>query len=100
MQTSGHIWISALGTGCGSGHDEVEILIEDDGPGIEEEHVKKIFDPFFTTKDVGKGSGLGLFIVHDIIEWHGGSITVDSRPGLGTTFIIWLPGKQQECGHE
>ena len=71
-------------------------MIEDDGPGIEAEQLKKIFDPFFTTKDVGKGSGLGLFIVHDIIEWHGGSITVDSRPGLGTTFIIWLPETQQE----
>jgi len=88
----GHLWISATGTGYGTGLDEVEILIEDDGPGIEPEHLKRIFDPFFTTKDVGHGSGLGLFIVHDIIEWHGGSISVESRPGLGTTFIIWLPG--------
>ena len=100
LQGKGHIWVSALGTGCGTGLDEVEILIEDDGPGIDAEHVNRIFDPFFTTKDVGKGSGLGLFIVHDIIEWHGGSISVDSRPGLGTTFIIWLPGEQQEHGHE
>jgi len=100
VQGNGHIWISALGTGCGTGLDEVEILIEDDGPGIDAEHVNRIFDPFFTTKDVGKGSGLGLFIVHDIIEWHGGSISVDSRPGLGTTFIIWLPGEQQEHGDE
>jgi signal transduction histidine kinase len=100
VQGNGHIWISALGTGCGTGLDEVEILIEDDGPGIDAEHVNRIFDPFFTTKDVGKGSGLGLFIVHDIIEWHGGSISVDSRPGLGTTFIIWLPGEQQEHGYE
>ena len=94
MQADGHIWISASDTGSYSSYNGVEILIEDDGPGIEAELVKKIFDPFFTTKDVGKGSGLGLFIVHDIIEWHGGSITVDSRPGLGTTFIIWLPGTQ------
>ena len=100
LQGKGHIWVSALGTGCGTGLDEVEILIEDDGPGIDAEHVNRIFDPFFTTKDVGKGSGLGLFIVHDIIEWHGGSISVDSRPGLGTTFIIWLPGEQQEHGYE
>ncbi|HIJ90299.1 MAG: HAMP domain-containing histidine kinase [Desulfobulbaceae bacterium] len=100
VQGHGHIWISARGTGCGTELDEVEIIIEDDGPGIDAEHVKKIFDPFFTTKDVGKGSGLGLFIVHDIIEWHGGSITVESRPGLGTTFIIWLPGEQKEHGYE
>lgn len=91
VQGNGHIWISALSTGCGTGLDEVEILIEDDGPGIDAEHVKRIFDPFFTTKDVGKGSGLGLFIAHDIIEWHGGIINVESRPGLGTTFVIWLP---------
>ncbi|MBU2538952.1 MAG: HAMP domain-containing histidine kinase [Proteobacteria bacterium] len=97
---NGHIWISGLGTGCGTGLDEVEIIIEDDGPGIDAEHVNRIFDPFFTTKDVGKGSGLGLFIVHDIIEWHGGSISVESRPGLGTTFIIWLPAAQQELGYE
>ena len=96
VQGHGHIWVSALGTGCGTGLDEVEILIEDDGPGIDAEHVNRIFDPFFTTKDVGQGSGLGRFIVHDIIEWHGGTISVDSRPGLGTTFIIWLPGEQQE----
>ena len=98
IQNHGHnIWISASDTGSYSSYKGVEILIEDDGPGIETEQVKKIFDPFFTTKDVGKGSGLGLFIVHDIIEWHGGSITVDSRPGLGATFIIWLPETQQEC---
>ena len=53
----------------------------------------KIFDPFFTTKDVGKGSGLGLFIVHEIIEEHDGCIAVDSEPGKGTTFLIRLPVK-------
>jgi len=100
VKADGHIWISARHIGVSTGLDEVEILIEDDGPGIDPEHVKRIFDPFFTTKDVGKGSGLGLFIVHDIVEWHGGTITVDSRPGLGTTFIIWLPGMQQEIDNE
>lgn len=100
IRDNGHIWISASDTGHYSSYNGVEILIEDDGPGIEAEQLKKIFDPFFTTKDVGKGSGLGLFIVHDIIEWHGGNITVDSRPGLGTTFIIWLPETQQESEYE
>ncbi|HAR38093.1 MAG TPA: hypothetical protein DCS09_05680, partial [Porphyromonadaceae bacterium] len=52
-------------------------------------------DPFFTTKDVGKGSGLGLFIVHEIIEEHGGCIAVDSEPGRGTTFLIQLPLKER-----
>ena len=96
---NGHIWISARQTGNQGRGKEVEILVEDDGPGIETENLKRIFDPFFTTKDVGKGSGLGLFIVHDIIQWHGGTITVDSRPGIGTTFIIWLPGGQEDT-HE
>lgn len=97
LETDGHIWISASEFLGYSHFKGVEILIEDDGPGIDPEHLKKIFDPFFTTKDVGKGSGLGLFIVHDIIEWHGGSISVDSHPGVGTTFIIWLPGADQPC---
>jgi len=93
----GHIWVAARKIKETPDHKmEVEILIEDDGPGIEPENLKLIFDPFFTTKGVGRGSGLGLFVVHDIIEWHGGTITVDSRPGLGTTFIIWLPGGQEE----
>ena len=54
-------------------------MIKDYGPGIPQEILSKIFDPFFTTKDVGKGSGLGLFIVHEIIEEHDGCIAVDSK---------------------
>jgi signal transduction histidine kinase len=70
---------------------DVEISIADDGPGIPPEVIPRIFDPFFTTKDVGEGSGLGLSIVHGIIERHGGKIRVDSRVGEGTTFRITLP---------
>ncbi|MHB8811235.1 MAG: sensor histidine kinase [Desulfobulbaceae bacterium] len=88
----GKIWITAREF-YSEGHKEVEILVSDNGPGIPPQDVEKIFDPFFTSKDVGKGSGLGLFIVHDIIESHGGTITVDSRLDEGTTFIIWLPGE-------
>jgi signal transduction histidine kinase len=84
----GHIWVTAQKSGSPHGN-VVEILIEDDGPGISPEVREKIFDPFFTTKDVGQGSGLGLYIVHDIIESHGGDITVESSPA-GSTFIIWL----------
>lgn len=92
--TRGKIWISAKEYQSGS-RREVEILISDNGPGIPVESLQKIFDPFFTSKDVGKGSGLGLFIVHDIIESHGGTISVDSRVDEGTTFIIWLPGETE-----
>lgn len=95
VSPKGHIWISARETKKYPYEGEVEIMIEDDGPGIGPEYLKRIFDPFFTTKDVGKGSGLGLFVVHDIVEWHGGTITVDSRPGMGTTFVIWLPGDKR-----
>lgn len=93
----GAIWIFARRLSCSNDkNDEVEIIVEDNGPGIPADLVERIFDPFFTTKDVGKGSGLGLSIVHDIIESHGGSITVDSRPGEGTTFVMWLPGLKED----
>jgi signal transduction histidine kinase len=71
--------------------DRVEVTVRDDGAGIAPEVQSRIFDPFFTTKDVGEGSGLGLSIVHGIIERHGGSIAVDSVVGRGTTFTIRLP---------
>jgi hypothetical protein len=69
----------------------VEIMVADDGPGIPPEVVPRIFDPFFTTKDVGEGSGLGLSIVHGIVDRHGGHIDVESKPGAGTTFRVILP---------
>jgi len=69
----------------------VEIRIGDNGPGIPEDVLGRIFDPFFTTKEVGEGSGLGLSIVHGIVERHGGVIEVDSKPGRGTVFTLRLP---------
>lgn len=76
---------------CTLDQDTVDIEIQDSGSGIPLDIVSKIFDPFFTTKDVGKGSGLGLFIVHEIIEENDGCIAVDSQPGKGTRFLIRLP---------
>jgi two-component system NtrC family sensor kinase len=78
---------------CTLDQDTVDIEIHDTGSGIPLNIIQKVFDPFFTTKDVGKGSGLGLFIVHEIIEEHDGCIAVDSEPGKGTTFLIRLPQK-------
>jgi signal transduction histidine kinase len=70
---------------------DVEITVADDGPGIPADVIPRIFDPFFTTKDVGEGSGLGLSIVHGIVDRHGGRIEVQSQVGEGTTFRIRLP---------
>lgn len=69
----------------------VEIIIKDNGSGIPEDKIDKIFDPFFTTKEPGKGTGLGLHVAYNIIRKHGGTIDVDSVPGEGTQFVIWLP---------
>jgi signal transduction histidine kinase len=69
----------------------VSISIRDSGIGMTEKVKEKIFEPFFTTKDVGEGTGLGLSIVFSIIEKHHGKIVVESEPGKGAEFIIYLP---------
>jgi two-component system NtrC family sensor kinase len=70
---------------------EFLLEIQDNGGGIKQEHLSRLFDPFFTTKDVGEGTGLGLSISHHIISAHGGRIEVDTKPGDGTCFRIYLP---------
>jgi len=77
-----------------TGFDEewVRCKIADDGSGIKAENLERIFDPFFTTKPVGKGTGLGLNISHDIVtNKHHGNLTVESVVGEGTTFVVALP---------
>ncbi len=69
----------------------VTVNIRDNGPGIPPDVLPRIWDPFFTTKDVGEGTGLGLSIVHELVERHGGTITVDTKLGEGTTFTVRLP---------
>ena len=71
--------------------DSVTITVPDNGKGIAPEHLEDLFTPFFTTKPVGEGTGLGLSISHGIIEEHGGTISVDSTVGEGTTFTVTLP---------
>jgi len=68
-----------------------EISISDTGVGMDDETIERIFEPFFTTKDVGKGVGMGLSVVHGIVEGHGGTVRVESEPGKGTTFYVLLP---------
>ena len=65
--------------------------VEDQGAGIPPEVMPKIFDPFFSTKERGKGTGLGLSIAHGVARSHGGAIEVESRPGAGTRFTVYLP---------
>lgn len=69
----------------------LEVIVADTGPGLSPDVFQKIFDPFYTTKTPGKGTGLGLFITHQIIEEHGGTIRVESLPGQGATFKIKIP---------
>jgi two-component system, NtrC family, sensor kinase len=69
----------------------VEVSVTDTGSGITPENLKRIFDPFFTSKGVGKGTGLGLSVSHGIVKAHGGTIEVESTPGAGSTFHIFLP---------
>ncbi len=73
---------------------DVVIEIEDNGKGMDEKTQKQIFDPFFTTKRAKGGTGLGLAIAFRIIEEHHGNISVKSRPGSGTTFIIRVPARE------
>lgn len=78
----------------GATESQAWMEVEDDGAGIEPDHLEHLFDPFFTTKPVGKGTGLGLALSKSIIDKHGGSIEVRSNPGQGTCFRICLPIRQ------
>ncbi|HOU55246.1 MAG TPA: ATP-binding protein [Myxococcota bacterium] len=78
--------------GLGPG-PRVRIDVEDSGPGIAPEHLSRIFEPYYTTR--ADGTGLGLAIAFRIVQRHGGTLTVESRPGQGACFSIWLPGEDQ-----
>jgi len=75
----------------------IRLSIRDTGGGIAPEIREKIFDPYFTTKETGKGTGMGLAIVHGIVSSYGGTITCDSQPGRGTTFDITLPALTEKA---
>ena len=88
MPDGGRITVTA-------GHDGdagmLRVAVSDTGLGIGEKDITRIFEPFFTTKGAGKGTGLGLSVSYGIIRQHGGDITVESMPGVGSTFTVTLP---------
>ncbi|MDM8007033.1 MAG: ATP-binding protein [Phycisphaerae bacterium] len=79
--------------------DRVVLSVQDNGVGMSNEVLEKIFVPFFTTKDINEGTGLGLPVVHGIITSHGGTIRVQSAPGLGSRFDIEMPINADENAH-
>ncbi|MEW6350803.1 MAG: ATP-binding protein [Thermodesulfobacteriota bacterium] len=74
----------------------VVLMVSDNGSGIEKSILDRIFEPFFTTKQPGEGTGLGLSMVFGIVKSHGGHISCDSEPGVGTTLRIYFPVAEQE----
>ncbi len=74
----------------------IELVIRDTGPGIDPVTIKRIFDPYFTTKPPGKGSGMGLSVAHGIIKEHKGDIRVESLPGKGAAFYVYIPCFREE----
>ena len=90
-----------LGTEFAVDTSRVRIECSDTGCGIDDENLGRIFEPFFTTKEKEKGTGLGLSICHGIVERHGGTITVESSKGHGSTFTVFLPMAEKDisdCG--
>jgi CheY-like chemotaxis protein len=75
----------------------VELAVADSGPGIAPGVLDRMFEPFFSTKEVGKGSGMGLSMVHGIVHEHGGHVVVDSAPGRGAVFRVLLPAVADEA---
>jgi PAS domain S-box-containing protein len=79
-----------------SGYDSTfRVEVMDTGMGIPQEQLSKIYDPFFTTKELGRGTGLGLSVSYGIIQEHSGKISVDSKPGVGTCFVLELPAPRK-----
>jgi len=102
-----NLLVNAIQAAGEAGHVEIEtaceaggvcVRVRDDGPGIAAEHRDRMFVPFFTTKPAGEGTGLGLYISYQIVQGHSGEIRIDSQPGAGATFTVWLPSEPAGAG--
>lgn len=78
----------------------VKLVVNDNGIGMDEKTLNRMFDPYYTTKPVGKGTGIGMAVVHGIIKKHGGLIIADSHPGQGTTITIFFPAHEDNIKPE
>ena len=89
--TAENVVLEKADTQAGITGEFVALRINDTGLGIAPDVLPKVFDPFFTTKEVSKGSGLGLSQVHGFVHQSGGTLSIDSKLGLGTTVTLYLP---------
>lgn len=94
MARGGALTVSTVNRGS-----HVDLIIEDNGPGIAANHLERIWDPFFTTKPTGQGTGLGLTVTHAVVSRHGGTIRAENRPEGGARFVVNLP-VQGSGGHD
>ena len=100
-ESGGTIRVSLTGVKLGNGADAdylgmdsgnyLLLTVSDNGPGMDQKTRERIFEPFFTTKEAGKGTGMGLSVAHGIVTAHHGAIKVESQPGLGAKFMVYLP---------
>jgi PAS domain S-box-containing protein len=91
MPDGGRLTVETSGATLPAGGDHAVLVVRDTGRGMDEATLRQAFEPFFTTKGVGKGTGLGLSVVHGIVSQTGGTVQVESEPGRGTTFRVFLP---------